>query len=111
MAGWFELNKNAKGEFHFSLKSGNAETILTSETYTSKASAENGIESVKTNSANEDRFERKTASDGRFYFLLKAANHQVIGNSQMYGTEGARDKGIAAVRTAGPSATTKDKTQ
>ena len=111
MAGWYELHKNAKGEFHFALKSGNAETILTSETYTSKASAENGIESVKTNSALKERFDSKVAKDGRFYFVLKAANHQVIGNSQMYTTEAARDKGIAAVQSAGPSAPIKDKTQ
>ncbi len=40
MAGWFELSKSSDNQFRFVLKAGNGETILTSELYTSKASAE-----------------------------------------------------------------------
>ena len=43
MAGWYELSKSSDGQFRFVLKAGNAETILTSELYKSKAAAENGI--------------------------------------------------------------------
>lgn len=46
MAGWFELSKSSDNQFRFVLKAGNGETILTSELYTSKASAEKGIASV-----------------------------------------------------------------
>ena len=46
MAGWFELKSNDKGQFSFSLHGGNGESILRSEQYDSKASAENGINSV-----------------------------------------------------------------
>jgi uncharacterized protein YegP (UPF0339 family) len=49
MAGKFELYNDARGEFRFRLKAGNGEVIATSEGYKTKASAENGIESVKTN--------------------------------------------------------------
>lgn len=49
MAAKFELKKTAKGQFHFNLKAGNGEIIATSEMYESKASAENGIESVRKN--------------------------------------------------------------
>ena len=49
MAGYFELSKSSDGQFKFALKAGNHETILTSELYKTKAAAENGIESVKTN--------------------------------------------------------------
>ena len=42
MAGWFELSKSSDNQFRFVLKAGNGETILTSELYTSKASAEKG---------------------------------------------------------------------
>ena len=45
------------------LKAGNHEVILTSERYTGKAAAENGIASVKTN-AHDEHFHRKTAKDG-----------------------------------------------
>ncbi|WP_368499941.1 YegP family protein [Herbiconiux sp. A18JL235] len=49
MAGKFELYKSPNGEFRFRLKAGNGEIIATSEGYTSRAGAKNGIESVKMN--------------------------------------------------------------
>ncbi|MEN3220705.1 YegP family protein [Mycolicibacterium porcinum] len=51
MAGKFELYQDKAGEYRFRLKAGNGETIAASEGYKSKASALNGIESVKTNAA------------------------------------------------------------
>lgn len=108
MAGWYELSKSKDGQFRFVLKAGNAETILTSELYVAKASAENGIASVQKNCSDDDRYERLTAKDGSPYFTLKAANHQVIGNSQMYSSEAARDGGIASVKANGTSTQVKD---
>lgn len=64
MAGWYELDNSSDGQFYFVLKAGNAEVILTSERYTTRAAAENGIASVQKNSPDEARYERKTASDG-----------------------------------------------
>ena len=110
MAGWFELSKSSDGQFRFVLKAGNAETILNSELYHTRAAAENGIASVQANSPLEERYERKTAANGKAYFNLKAGNHQIIGSSQMYGTEAARDNGIESVKTNGASATIKDLT-
>jgi len=49
MAGKFKLYKSSSGEYRFRLKAGNGEIIATSEGYASKASAKNGIESVKSN--------------------------------------------------------------
>lgn len=107
MPGWFELSSNDKGQFRFALKAENGQTILHSETYETKASAENGIQSVQTNSPQDARYERKDASDGRPYFVLKAGNHQIIGTSQMYKDAAARDNGIASVKTNGASTTVK----
>ena len=108
MAGWFELSKSSDGQFRFVLKAGNAETILGSELYHTRAAAENGIASVQTNSPQDARYEKKTAADGRPYFNLKAANHQIIGTSQMYASEGARDDGMASVKANGATATIRD---
>ncbi len=108
MAGWFELNKNDKGQFNFVLKAGNSEVILKSEQYESKAAAENGIASVQKNCSADANYERKDATDGRPYFNLKAANHQIIGTSQMYASAANRDAGIESVKTNGGSTTTKD---
>lgn len=51
MAGKFELKQAKSGQYHFNLKAGNGQVIATSEMYESKASALNGIESVRTNAA------------------------------------------------------------
>ena len=48
-----------------------------------KSSAENEISSVKTNAPIDSRYDRKTATNGQFYFNLKAANGEVIGTSEM----------------------------
>ena len=103
MAGWYELNKNDKGQYSFVLKAGNGEVILRSETYQSKEAAVNGMASVRANCGDDARYDRKEASDGRSFFNLKAANHQVIGTSQMYSSTAGRDNGIASVKTNGPS--------
>lgn len=49
MAGKLVLKKGPTGKYRFVLKAGNGEIIATSESYTSKASAKNGIESVREN--------------------------------------------------------------
>jgi uncharacterized protein YegP (UPF0339 family) len=92
----------------FCLEGGNAETILTSQLYSSKSAAEGGIRSVQANGANDANYERKTASNDKLFFNLKAANHQVIGTSQMYASEASRETGISSVKTNGSSTTIKD---
>ncbi|MFP4161070.1 MAG: YegP family protein [Ectothiorhodospira sp.] len=104
MAGWYELGRGSNGQYRFTLKGEDRKTLLTSETYKEKGSAENGIESVRKNCGHEERYERKTASNGRFFFNLKAGNHQIIGTSPMHATEADREAAIAATRTAGASA-------
>ncbi|HNR77116.1 MAG TPA: YegP family protein [Parvularculaceae bacterium] len=110
MAGKFEVYKDKKGEFRFRLKAGNGETILASEGYKDKTGAVNGIEAVKKNSDLLARFEKKTSSSGKPYFVLKAANHQIIGNSEMYSSDAACDSGIKSVMHTAPLAGVDDQT-
>ena len=99
------VKKVAKnGDFYFNLKAGNGEVILSSEMYKSKASCDNGISSVKENSPSDERYERKTANNGKHYFNLKARNGQVIGSSEMYESAAGRDKGIESVKKNAPDA-------
>jgi uncharacterized protein YegP (UPF0339 family) len=49
MAGSFVLQKSSNGQYFFVLKAANGERIAQSETYSSKAAAMSGIESVKAN--------------------------------------------------------------
>lgn len=104
MSGKFEVYKDKAGEFRFRLKAGNGQNILGSEGYKDRAGCMNGVESVKKNAVDDARYERKETASGKFMFNLKAANHQVIGTSQSYGSEASRDKGIESVKNHAPEA-------
>lgn len=110
MAGSFELKKAKDGQFHFNLLAGNGQIILTSEMYKARKSAENGIASIQKNCSEDSRYKRLVGKNGKFYFTLTAANSQVIGQSQMYASEDARDNGIESVKTNGVTETIKDLT-
>ena len=110
MSGWYELSKTSNGQFRFVLKAANAETILTSEHYTSRSAADGGIASVQKNSPLDERYERKTTKDGHPYFNLKAGNNEIIGSSEAYSSAAALEKGIASVKSYGPTTVIKDKT-
>lgn len=110
MSGWFELSKSSDNQFRFVLKSANGEIILTSELYGTKNNAEKGIVSVQANSSSDERFELKLASNGKYFFNLKAANHQVIGTSQLYASNQSRTQGISSVKTNGATDVIKDLT-
>ena len=108
MAGYFECKPASGGQFMFNLKAGNHEVILTSELYTTKAACSGGIESVRKNASVDTNFTRKIAKDGSHYFVLVAANHQIIGKSEMYSSAGAMEKGIASMKANAPSAIIKE---
>lgn len=110
MSGKFLLKKSSDGQFRFVLKAGNGETILTSELYKAKPSALNGVESVKKNAPLDERYERKMDKAGHPRFNLKAANHEVIGTSESYNSEAARENGIASVKANAPTAAVEDET-
>jgi uncharacterized protein YegP (UPF0339 family) len=71
-------------------------------------SCENGIESVRINSQDESKFDFKIASNGKFYFVLKASNGQIIGTSEMYESESTLRSAIGPVKIAAQDAIVKD---
>jgi len=110
MAGKFELYKDKAGEFRFRLKAGNGQVILASEGYKQRASAMNGIESVRKNSQDDARFERTETKGGKARFNLKSTNGQVIGTSESYNSTSSRENGVKSVATNAPGADVKDMT-
>lgn len=108
--GKFVITKRTNGEYQFNLKANNGQTILTSEGYVSKSSCENGIESVRTNSKDDSKFDKRTSTNGKYYFNLKASNGQIIGTSEMYESSAGRDNGIESVQTNAPTAGVEDLT-
>lgn len=109
--GKFVISTRRNGEFQFNLKAGNGQVILVSEGYTSRSACENGIESVKKNAPNDERYERVTTNAGKFRFNLKAGNGQVIGASETYESESGRDNGIESVKRNAPDADVEDSEQ
>ena len=106
----FEISKDNKGEYHFKLLNSDGKTLLRSEGYNAKSGCTNGVESVRKNAGNDSHYEARTASDGRAYFNLKAANGQIIGTSPMFADIAARDAAVAATRNDAAGAAVDDKT-
>ena len=104
MAGKFEIYKDKKGEFRFRLKASNGQTILASEGYKQKSGVTNGIASAQKTAPLDERYERKTTKSGQFMFNLLAGNKQVIGTSESYTSEAARENGIESVKKNAPGA-------
>ena len=103
--GKFVISTRKNGEFQFNLKSDAGENLLVSEGYTARTNCLNGIESVKKNAQIDAHFEKKTASNGKFFFNLKSSNGQVVGTSEMLPDESSRENKIQLVKKNAPQAT------
>ena len=111
--------KQAKSGVMFNLKANNGEVIATSEIYSSEASCNNGVESVRANAA-EAKLEDQTAEGfaavtnpkfevykdkaGEFRFRLKARNGEIIAVSEGYKKKDSCLNGIESVRKNAPDA-------
>lgn len=110
MAGRFEIKPTSDEQFMFNLKARNGEIILTSERYKAKSGAENGVESVRQNAPDDSRYDRRESKLGEPCFVLKAANGEIIGQSEMYSSDVAMENGIRLVKENAPDAKLEDLT-
>ena len=115
--GKFEV-KQTKTGFRFNLKAGNGEIIATSETYKTKASCLNGIESVKKNAQahvedqtkegfeqlKHPKYEVYVDKAGEFRFRLKAGNGETIATSEGYKAKASCLNGIESIGKNAPEA-------
>lgn len=108
MAALFEIWETDSGKFKFNLLSETEDVLLASQIYSTYSGAENGIESIRKNSTDDECYEKLTASNGTLYFVLYAGNNQIIGTSPMYQTEADRDAAIAATKAVANAAPVKD---
>jgi uncharacterized protein YegP (UPF0339 family) len=108
MSGYFELHKSSDDKFVFNLKADNNEIILTSQTYTTKQHALDGMESVRSNSPKDAQYLRKNSTANQPYFILNSTNGDTIGSSQMYSSGSAMENGIASVKENGGTKTARD---
>ena len=103
----------------FNLKADSGQVIATAEVYTTAASCETSIESVRRNApiaALEDqtvedfaaakcpKFEMYVDNAGEFRFRLKATNGEIIAASEGYKAKESCENGIQSVRENAPVA-------
>jgi uncharacterized protein YegP (UPF0339 family) len=93
-AGKFTMWQAGDG-WHFNLKSGNGAVLLTSEAYTSRTSAINGMLSTQSNGVDPAMYEVRKTNTGYVLHLL-AANHESIGFSQVYSTKSNATRAITS---------------
>jgi hypothetical protein len=111
MPACYELKRAKSGEYFFNLLAANGQNILKSEMYSSKSAAMNGIASVQTNCSDDARYECKTSTNSKTFFVLKAKNHQIIGQSQMYESESGCSNGMESVKKNGTTSDIRDLTE
>jgi uncharacterized protein len=99
----FVIQKSGRHVF-FHLTASSGEVVLHSELHNWRGPAEDGLGAVKANAPFDDRYDRRRADNGRFYFVLKAANGEVIGTSEMYAAEDAMERAIEDVKGSAPVA-------
>ena len=104
MPGKFELYQGKDRKHYFRLKATNGETILASQGYKSKASARNGVDSVRRNALRSGGLEPRQGRAGQHYFVVKATNGQVIGTSEQYSSPAACTNGCKSVAKNAPGA-------
>ncbi|MFT7450397.1 MAG: hypothetical protein ACI9VN_001114 [Patescibacteria group bacterium] len=81
----------------------NGQVILISEGYNAEAGRDNGIESVKKNMGNADRYKKGVHTNGKHFFGLRAGNHQEIATSRWCADEAEADLTIQALTTGNAS--------
>ncbi len=98
-------------QFYFRVYNSQENQVLRSEAYNSKAARDNGIASFKKNAPISERYERLTSSDGKYYFNIKAANHQIVATSLMFDTEADQEAAIKEIIAYASSASDSSKSK
>lgn len=118
----FKILKNAKDEFRIQFVY-NAEVMVWSENYASKASAKNCIESIKKNAPGAStvdltkeetgsgyRFELVESKNGETFVRFKASNGETMVRSETYASKASAKNCIESVKKNGPDAPVEDET-
>jgi len=89
---------DAKEPFTFAFMNSADKTVVRSENYAAKKSCLNGIESVRKNSQNDNRYQLCESQNGKFYFNIKASNGQIVATSSLFASEAERDEAISFLK-------------
>lgn len=96
LPGSVDLWKSTDGQFRFHVVSGNGRTLLSSEGYTSRTGALNGLLSVLDNGVDPAMYALNRTESGRYSLHLRAANYETIGFTQAYSTKSNATRAITS---------------
>src|SRR6185503_20724897 len=92
--GKVDLWQSSDSQWRFHVVSGNGRTLLTSEGYTSRTGALNGILSVLDNGVDPAMYQVNKTASGKYNLRLRAANYEVIAFTQAYATKSSATRAI-----------------
>jgi len=105
----FELRKSKTNTFTYHLKLAFGQILFNSPEMPDKNGAIAGMESCRQRGADDANYERKKLSTGAHYFVLKSADGQVIGKSELYSSPKTLENGIEQAKAETPAAKFEDK--
>lgn len=94
-AGTFGLWQSTDG-WHFHLKSGNGAILLTSESYTTRTAALNGVLAVENNGIDDAQYKVVQGASGGYLLHLVAGNNEIISSSQIYSSKSNATRAITS---------------
>lgn len=94
----FETFTGSDDQHYFRLVAKNGANLLRSESYATAASVRAGIASVLANGTDERNIDLREASNGTFYFNVKAQNGVIIATSGFYARKDSAQRGSRTVR-------------
>ncbi len=90
----FQTLVGADHQTYFHLRGKNGEVMLASEGYVNAAGAVRATDSVRENGKIAARYEVLQASDGQWFFHLKAGNGEIIGHGETYASKSNAQRAV-----------------
>jgi len=94
--GKVDLWKSTDSQWRFRVVSGNGRTLLSSEGYTSRTGALNGVLSVLDNGVDPAMYQLNKTASGKYNLRLLAGNHEIIAFTQAYATKSSATRAIGS---------------
>jgi hypothetical protein len=108
--GRFEITFTENHQYQFVLKANNGFAILYSNIFADKQTCYTSINAVKMHAQQLNNFIKKATTNENYYFFLNSNDAELIGKSELYKSESARDNAIYFVKINTKEATIEDYT-
>jgi len=86
-----------------------SDELLCSETYNSKEEVEGGVDLMRTIASFSSRYHQKRSDDDQHYFVIKAANDQLVATSRLFPSTDLLEEAIDRVMHLASEANVEDR--